>query len=65
MAVVPFTLFAKNAFHKIYNYPEFMAGRGFAIKEIRSFKVMLIPMLWSVRGVKVTDRIDSSLAGGR
>lgn len=49
IAVSLFTLFAKNAFHKIYNYPEHLNNMGFSIKKSQSFNVLGIPSLWSIK----------------
>tara|TARA_R110002110_G_scaffold121245_1_gene296819 strand:+ start:10463 stop:11227 length:765 start_codon:yes stop_codon:yes gene_type:complete len=40
MAVFTFWLFANNAFHKIYNYPEHMRRLGLKVTEKKHFKLM-------------------------
>ncbi|MFY0642569.1 MAG: class I SAM-dependent methyltransferase [Bermanella sp.] len=49
IAVGIFTIFAKNAFHKIYNYPQHLENMGFSIEKKQSFNVLLIPSLWSMK----------------
>lgn len=49
IAVGIFTIFAKNAFHKIYNYPKHIEALGFSIDKKQSFNVLMIPSLWSIK----------------
>lgn len=49
IAVFTFTVFAKNAFHKIYNYPKHLEALGFSIEKTQSFNVLFIPSLWSIK----------------
>jgi ubiquinone/menaquinone biosynthesis C-methylase UbiE len=49
IAVGIFTVFAKNAFHKIYNYPKYIEAMGFSVKKTQSFNVLMVPSLWSIK----------------
>ncbi|MFT6153220.1 MAG: demethylmenaquinone methyltransferase/2-methoxy-6-polyprenyl-1,4-benzoquinol methylase [Bermanella sp.] len=49
VAVGIFTLFAKNAFHKIYNYPKYIEAIGFSVEKTQSYSVLMIPSLWSIK----------------
>ena len=49
IAVLTFTIFAKNAFHKIYNYPKHLEAIGFSVEKTQSFNVLMIPSLWSIK----------------
>ena len=49
IAVFIFTVFAKNAFHKIYDYPRHLEAMGFKVEKIQSFNVLMIPSLWSIK----------------
>jgi demethylmenaquinone methyltransferase/2-methoxy-6-polyprenyl-1,4-benzoquinol methylase len=51
-AVGFFWLFAGNAFHNIYNYPERMKELGLRIDEQKHYKLMLLDCYWSVLGEK-------------
>lgn len=51
-AVGFFWLFAGNAFHNIYNYPEWMKKLGLHIHEQKHYKLLLLNCYWSVRGTK-------------
>ncbi|MAL99706.1 class I SAM-dependent methyltransferase [Hydrocarboniclastica marina] len=51
-AVFTFWLFAKNAFHNIYNYPEYMQRQGLRIDEKKHFKMLKMNCYWSILGVK-------------
>jgi len=51
-AVLFFWLFARNAVHNIYNYPEFMENAGLVIKEKKYYKLGIINCYWSVLGEK-------------
>lgn len=51
-AVFTFWLFAKNAFHNIYNYPEYMQRQGLRIDEKKHFKLLRMNCYWSILGVK-------------
>lgn len=52
IAVFTFTVFAKNAFHKIYNYPQHLENLGFKVEKTQSFNVLMIPSLWSIKASK-------------
>lgn len=52
LAVFTFWLFAKNAFHNIYNYPEYMQRQGLKIREKKHFKLLRMNCYWSILGVK-------------
>ena len=49
IAVFTFTVFAKNAFHKIYDYPRHLEAMGFKVEKIQSFNILMIPSLWSIK----------------
>ena len=49
IAVFTFTVFAKNAFHKIYNYPQHLENIGFKVEKTQAFNVLFIPSLWSMK----------------
>jgi demethylmenaquinone methyltransferase/2-methoxy-6-polyprenyl-1,4-benzoquinol methylase len=51
-AVGFFWLFAGNAFHNIYNYPERMKELGLRIDEQKHYKLLLLNCYWSVLGEK-------------
>lgn len=51
-AVGFFWLFAGNAFHNIYNYPEWMKKLGLRIHEQKHYKLLLLNCYWSVLGEK-------------
>lgn len=51
-AVLFFWLFARNAVHNIYNYPEFMERVGLVIKEKKYYKLGIVNCYWSVLGQK-------------
>jgi demethylmenaquinone methyltransferase/2-methoxy-6-polyprenyl-1,4-benzoquinol methylase len=51
-AVGFFWLFAGNAFHNIYNYPEWMKKLGLHINEQKHYKLLLLNCYWSVLGNK-------------
>jgi demethylmenaquinone methyltransferase/2-methoxy-6-polyprenyl-1,4-benzoquinol methylase len=51
-AVGFFWLFAGNAFHNIYNYPEWMKELGLRIHEQKHYKLLLLDCYWSVLGEK-------------
>jgi demethylmenaquinone methyltransferase/2-methoxy-6-polyprenyl-1,4-benzoquinol methylase len=51
-AVGFFWLFAGNAFHNIYNYPEWMKRLGLHVGETRHYKLLLLNCYWSVLGQK-------------
>jgi demethylmenaquinone methyltransferase/2-methoxy-6-polyprenyl-1,4-benzoquinol methylase len=52
MAVFIFWLFANNAFHKIYNYPEHMQRLGLHVTEKKHFKLLNMNCYWSILGRK-------------
>jgi ubiquinone/menaquinone biosynthesis C-methylase UbiE len=49
VAVGIFTVFAKNAFHKIYNYPKYIEALGFSVEKTQSYNVLMVPSLWSIK----------------
>jgi demethylmenaquinone methyltransferase/2-methoxy-6-polyprenyl-1,4-benzoquinol methylase len=51
-AVGFFWLFAGNAFHNIYNYPEWMKKFGLQVSEQKHYKLLLLDCYWSVLGRK-------------
>lgn len=51
-AVLFFWMFAGNAVHNIYNYPESMKRLGLHIREQKHFRLMLLNCYWSVLGRK-------------
>lgn len=53
-AVFIFWLFANNAFHKIYNYPEHMQRLGLRIAQKKHFKLLNMNCYWSILGRKQT-----------
>ncbi|MDX1754503.1 MAG: class I SAM-dependent methyltransferase [Marinobacter sp.] len=52
LAVFIFWLFANNAFHKIYNYPEHMQRLGLQITRKKHFKLLNMNCYWSILGQK-------------
>jgi len=52
-AVMFFWLFAGNALHKIYNYPESMRKLGLQVREQKHYRLMLLNCYWSVLGKKM------------
>lgn len=48
IAVSLFVLITRNAFHDIYNYPEYLKKYGLQITDIRHFKVLGVKLYWSV-----------------
>ncbi|WP_165856962.1 class I SAM-dependent methyltransferase [Marinobacter sp. JSM 1782161] len=51
-AVFTFWLFANNAFHQIYNYPEHMQRMGLTIRDRKHFKLLNMDCYWSILGQK-------------
>lgn len=51
-AVLFFWMFAGNAVHKIYNYPESMQKLGLQVREKKHYRLMLLNCYWSVLGTK-------------
>ncbi|MGE5622482.1 MAG: class I SAM-dependent methyltransferase [Bacillota bacterium] len=51
-AVLFFWLFAGNAVHNIYNYPESMRRLGLHIREQKHFRLLMLNCYWSVLGKK-------------
>ena len=43
---------AKNAFHKIYDYPEHMKSLGLTIQDRKYFKLLNMNCYWSILGQK-------------
>ncbi|WP_137937617.1 class I SAM-dependent methyltransferase [Chitinivorax sp. B] len=54
LAVGFFWLFANNAFHNIYNYPETMRQLGLDVTEKKHFRLLLLNCYWSIMGQKAT-----------
>jgi len=52
IAVGIFTIFAKNAFHKVYDYPKHLESLGFKVQKVQPFNVLMIPCLWSIKASK-------------
>lgn len=52
VAVTLFWAMAKNAFHQIYNYPEYMEELGLTIQDRKYFKLLNMECYWSVLGRK-------------
>ncbi|WP_369601513.1 methyltransferase domain-containing protein [Hahella sp. SMD15-11] len=52
VAVGIFWLFANNAFHQIYNYPEHMKNLGLTIRDKKRFSLLGINCYWSILGEK-------------
>lgn len=51
-AVLFFWLFAGNAVHKIYNYPEWMHRLGLQLREQKHYRLLLLDCYWSVLAKK-------------
>jgi len=49
IAVGIFTVFAKNAFHKIYDYPKHIEAMGFKVTKSEDVNVLFVPALWSMK----------------
>lgn len=49
IAVGIFTIFANNAFHKIYDYPKHLEALGFKVEKTQAFNVLMVPCLWSMK----------------
>ncbi len=52
VAVFTFWLFANNAFHKVYNYPEHLEKLGLEVRETREFSLLNINCYWSILAEK-------------
>ncbi|MDO3722929.1 class I SAM-dependent methyltransferase [Marinobacter sp. chi1] len=52
LAVLIFWLFANNAFHKIYNYPEHMQRLGLQVTDKKHFRLLNMDCYWSILGRK-------------
>ena len=52
IAVTLFAVFTRNAFHNIYNYPEYLKKHGLQIAEIKHFKLLGLKLYWSVLAQK-------------
>ncbi len=52
LAVSLFWLFANNAMHSIYNYPEHMKRQGLVIRDRKYFKLLNVNCYWSILGYK-------------
>ncbi len=48
IAVSLFVLITRNAFHDIYNYPEYLKKYGLQVTEIKHFRVLGVKLFWSV-----------------
>ncbi len=59
IAVFLFTVFAKNAFHKIYNYPKHLESLGFSIIETRAFNIFHTPLLWSLKARRTPEKFPN------
>src|SRR5690606_20101469 len=55
VAVSLFWAMAKNAFHQIYNYPEYMEELGLTIQDRQYFKLLNMECYWSVLGRKPSE----------
>jgi len=55
VAVFTFTVFAKNAFHQIYNYPKHLQEMGFSVEKTQAFNVLGIPALWSMKATRLSQ----------
>jgi demethylphylloquinol methyltransferase len=51
-AVLFFWMFAGNAVHKIYNYPEWMSKLGLQLREQKHYRLLLLNCYWSVLAKK-------------
>lgn len=47
-----FLVFAKNAWHKIYDYPEHLQKLGLTIKDKKRFKLLAMDCYWSILAQK-------------
>ena len=52
IAVFTFWLFANNAFHKVYNYPDYLRKLGLEVRETREFSLLNINCYWSILAEK-------------
>jgi demethylphylloquinol methyltransferase len=52
IGVTPFFLITNNAFHNIYNYPEYLEKHGLIIVSIRYFKLFNLKSYWSILAQK-------------
>lgn len=52
IGVTPFFLFTQNAFHNIYNYPEYLKKNGLSIASIKYFKLFNLKTYWSILAQK-------------
>jgi demethylmenaquinone methyltransferase/2-methoxy-6-polyprenyl-1,4-benzoquinol methylase len=52
VAVTLFFLVTRNAFHDVYNYPEYLKKHGLQIAGIKYFKVLGLRLYWSVLAQK-------------
>ena len=52
IAVAIFTIFAKNAFHKIYDYPKHIQALGFRVEKTQAYRVLAMPCLWSIKATR-------------
>ena len=52
IAVTLFFLITRNAFHNVYNYPEYLKKHGLQIAGIKYFKLLGIRLYWSVLAQK-------------
>lgn len=55
-AVLFFWMFAGNAVHRIYNYPESMQKLGLHVREQKHYRMLLLNCYWSVLGTKPAQR---------
>jgi demethylphylloquinol methyltransferase len=52
IGVTPFFLITNNAFHNIYNYPEYLKKNGLKIVSIRYFRLFKLKSYWSILSQK-------------
>jgi demethylphylloquinol methyltransferase len=52
IGVTPFFLITNNAFHNIYNYPEFLKKNGLKIVSIQYFNLFNLKTYWSILAQK-------------
>jgi demethylphylloquinol methyltransferase len=52
IGVTPFFLMTNNAFHNIYNYPEYLKKYGLNIASIKYFKLFGLKIYWSILAQK-------------
>lgn len=55
VAVLTFTIFAKNAFHEIYNYPKHLESIGFKVEKTKHYNIFALPCYWSLKATRQAD----------